>query len=626
MPCSNASAKCSLSESDFLREMLSRVSSKPGVYLMKDAKDRIIYVGKAKNLKKRLSSYFNRPDQHDMKTGVLVKRIATFDTIITSSEQEALILEATLIKRHKPRYNVILKDDKRYPSLRINVREPYPYISVVRKIAKDGSLYFGPFASGKAVHQTLKIIRKTFKLRKCKTKDFMKRSRPCLNYQIGACLGPCCLDVDLEAYREMVKEVSLFLKGSAPELIRKIKKEMLAAAEGQEFEKAAELRDKLIAIEKTIEKQVVVTTDQVDRDILAIARTPEHSLITMLFVRGGFLMGTRHFSFAETMANDAEMMGAFIRQYYETNQFIPKEILIPAAIEDAPLLEDWLKTIKGQNVHIRHPLRGEKRLLIKMALQNAEKELRERIASGATVTEMLLRLQKRLHMDTLPMRIECFDNSNIAGAHPVAAMVVFEKGKADKASYRKYTIKTVRQQDDYAYMAEVLERRYAKGDESRPFPDLLMVDGGKGQLNIALAVIKALDLEDEFQLIGIAKKDEKRGETADKIFLPGRSNPVNFGRDGDLLLFLQRIRDEAHRFAISFHRRRRNKTSIQSALDSIPGIGQKRKEMLFSHFGGIRQMAAASPDEISALPGMNRKVAEAVVNALSGGCHETQNN
>lgn len=607
------------------QDLLPRVPTNPGVYLMKDAGGRIIYVGKAKNLKKRLSSYFQRPDQHDLKTGILVEKIASFDTIITPSEQEALILESTLIKRYKPRYNVILKDDKRYPLLRINIREPYPYITVVRKFAKDGALYFGPFTSGKAVHRTLKVIRKTFKLRKCKTRELVKRSRPCLNYQIGACLGPCCNEVDRETYRDIVREVSLFLKGRAPELLKTIKNDMLAAAERQDFETAAELRDKLFAIEKITERQAVVATDQLDRDVLAIASMQGHTLLTVLYIRGGYLMASRHFSISQTLAGPAEMIEAFIRQHYEDNQFIPKEILVPAAIESRALLEEWLKTLKGQNVRIHIPVRGEKRRLIDMAHENAAIELRTRIESGRAADEVLDRLQRRLHMDTRPMRIECFDNSHISGTHPVAGMVVFEGGTPDKSSYRKFSLKSVAESDDYAYMTEVLTRRFGKKDEHRPFPDLLMVDGGKGQLNIARAVVRSLGLDGEFQLIGIAKKDEGKGESADKIFLPGRSNPVNFGKDSDLLLFLQRIRDEAHRFAVSFHRQTRKQGAIRSALDTIPGIGSKRKKTLLTHFGGIHRIASASLEEISALPGMNRKIAETVINALAGDRHETEN-
>jgi len=602
-----------------LHEKLSGVSSDPGVYLMKNKAGKVIYVGKASNLKKRLTSYFKTPDSRkpDLKTQVLITKISTFDTLITASEQEALILESNLIKRYRPRYNVILKDDKRYLSLRLDVKNPYPSLSLVRKIANDGALYFGPFASSQAVRRTLKFINKTFNLRKCKTRDLKNRSRPCLNYQMGTCLAPCCFEVDESVYTENVKEVILFLKGRTPDLIRKIKQEMNAAALVQEYEKAALLRDKFFALEKTLEKQVAVTTDLVDRDILAIVKGPDFSLITLLFVRGGFLLGNLHFTFKEAISSDEEIIGAFLRQYYENARFVPKEILVPIVLEDTALFEEWLKSLKKEKVSIFRPVRGEKARLVEMAVQNAKNELENRIASDSADRDILSRLQMRLKISSLPTRIECFDISNISGTDPVASMVVFENGKPHKSSYRKYRIKTVEGPDDYACMYEVLKRRYGKGERSRPFPDLLMVDGGKGQINIAVSVLKELNIEADFEIIGIAKKDETKGETEDKIYKPGRANPVNLGREGDLLFLLQRIRDEAHRFAITFHRKRRTKRSITSALDAVPGIGQKRKKTLLKHFGSIKKIRAATLEELSALPGMNRKAAEAVRQRLA---------
>ena len=604
---------------DSLLEKIAVVSSEPGVYLMKDAGGDVIYVGKAGNLKKRLISYFTRPGQLDIKTGVLVKKISTIETIITGTEKEALILESNLIKRYKPRYNVILKDDKRYPSLCLDIKSPYPNLSIVRKIKKDGTLYFGPFTSSAAVNQTLRIIHKTFKLRKCKTKDFKNRTRPCMNYQIKVCLAPCCLNVDKTRYNEMVEEVILFLKGRTHELIQKIKKDMISASQVQDYEKAAVLRDKMIDIEKTLERQVAVTTDFKDRDVIAIVRSPEFSLITLLFIRGGYLLGTRNFSFSETLSNDEEMIETFIRQHYEKNPFIPKEILLPIFLKDASLLEDWLCNIKGEKVSVIRPQRGEKKHLVKMAIQNAEDKLKDLIASTAADMDILVRLQKHLKMDRTPRRIECLDISNISRTEAVAGMVVFEDGKPKKPLYRKYKIKTVAKQNDYACMAEVLKRRYGRGEKSKPFPDILMVDGGKGHLNIAVSVTNELKLDGNFEILGIAKKDETRGETEDKIYKSGRVNPVNFSRGRDLLFFLQKIRNEAHRFAISFHRNRRTMTSMRSALDTIPGIGKKRKETLVKHFGGIQRLSRATLDEMSSLPGMNRKVAEAVKKGLAEG-------
>ncbi len=604
-----------------IQDKLAMVTSGPGVYVMKDDEDRVIYVGKARNLKKRLASYFSRSRtgllHPDIKTVILVKKISNFETIITGTEKEALILESNLIKRYRPRYNVILKDDKRYPCLRLNVTIPYPNLTVVRKIKKDGDLYFGPFASSAAVRKTLKIVHKTFKLRKCKVKDFKNRSRPCINYQMGACLAPCCLDVDKNRYHEIVKEVILFLKGRTPDLIQKTKKKMISAANKQDYEKAAVLRDKMFALEQIIEKQVAVTNDFKDRDVIGIAGSHEYSVITVLFVRSGFLLGTRHFNFSEIMSTKEEMIEAFIRQYYKKTPFVPEEILIPTQLEDASLLEESLSCIKGKKVRILGPKRGEKLRLVKLASRNAENSLKEFRASAATHMEILIQLKKRLKMDKIPQRIECFDISSISGTEAVAGMVVFEKGKPNKSLYRKYSLKSVDAQDDYSCMAEVLKRRYGNGEKSKPYPDILMVDGGKGQLNIAVSVIESFKLEQTFQIISIAKKNESKGETQDKIYKPGQVNPVNMGRGGEPLLFLERIRDKSHGFAISFHRKRRGKRFIRSALDSIPGVGKKRKATLLTHFKSIKKIRAATLEELSALPGINRNVAKSVKKALN---------
>jgi excinuclease ABC subunit C len=611
----------SLSPSDHrikdLQDNLSRVPSAPGVYLMKDSQGDILYIGKAQNLKKRLASYFGKTGISDIKTGVLIDKIFNFETIITASEKEALILESNLIKRYKPRYNVVLKDDKRYPSLRLDVEHSYPKLSIVRKIKKDGALYFGPYSSAQAVRETLKVINKTFKLRKCSDREFKTRTRPCLNCQMQGCLAPCCRDVDKKIYDDMVKEVVLFLKGRTPELIRKVKKDMVVAAEAQDFERAAVLRDKVFSLERTVEKQVAVSTDFKDRDVIAIARSSEIFLVTIFHVRGGFLLGTRNFYFSETMSNDEEILGIFIRQYYEKAHFIPKEILLSKRLEDSGLIEEWLRNLKGEKVVILRPHRGEKARLLNMAVQNAEKCLKDRLSAIAGELETLNRLQNRLNLARLPMRIECFDNSNLSGTEPVAGMVVFENGKSKKSAYRKYKIRTVIQPDDYAYMEEVLRRRYGKGEKSKPFPDLLMVDGGKGQLNIAVSVMRNLNLEKEFEIIGIAKKDIKKGEDQDKIYRPGRVNPINFGREGNLLLFLQKIRDEAHRYAIAFQRKRRKMRSLRSALDEVPGIGKKRKETLLTHFESITGIRSATLEELCTVPGINLRIATIIKKQLS---------
>lgn len=598
---------------DLLTQQLSRVVTDPGVYLMKDTQGRILYVGKARNLKKRLQSYFQKGRPHDPKTTMLLSKVAGFDTIVTRTEKEALILESNLIKRHRPRYNVVLKDDKRYPSLKLNLKDTYPNLSIVRKIQNDGSLYFGPYASAGAVRQTLKFIHKTFKLRKCNSKMFANRNRPCLNYQMGMCLGPCCRQVDPKDYNEIVKEVISFLRGRTPDLIRKVEKQMQEAASSHEFEKAAELRNKMFALQKTLERQVTVSTDLKDRDVIGMTADNGALAATLLRVRGGFLLGSRHFFFNETIGSNADQMGAFLRQYYEeSTQTIPPEIIVSDLPDDADLIESYLSEKRGTRVRITGPVRGDKAKLVHIAVQNAVHALTEYLQAEDTQTALLQRLQKKLKLNRPPQRIECFDNSNLAGTQPVSGMVVFENAQPRNSAYRHYILQSLEKPDDYANMAEVLNRRYGKAEQSLPMPDLLLVDGGKGQLNIALSVLSELNLSGSFDVAGIAKKDLLQGETQDKIYLAGRANPVQFGRDTDLLMFLQRIRDEAHRWAISFQRVRRKKASLVSKLDEIPGIGPRRKAMLLKHFGSLENIANTPLEQLRALPGISLKTAQAI--------------
>lgn len=602
-----------------LRAELPQLPISAGVYLMRDADGEVIYVGKARNLKMRLGAYVKNSGRTDTKTAVLIRKIAAVETIVTASEKEALILESNLIKRYRPRYNVDLKDDKRYPSLRLDTRHPFPRLSIVRKIKKDGALYFGPYASAQSVRQTLKIINKNFKIRKCSDREFKTRTRPCLHCQMQGCTAPCCRDVDADTYADMVNEVVLFLKGRTPDLIHKMKKNMAAASESLDFEQAAVLRDRIFALERTLEKQAVVTTDFKDRDVVATAGNQRLALVTLLTVRGGFLQGFRSYPINETMSNEAEIVAAFLRQYYEHASFIPKEILVSESPDDAELIEEWLRNVKGERVRLIHPHRGEKARLLRMAVENAAKELSEQLAARAAKVDFLERLAKRLHLSAIPQRIECFDNSTLFGAQPVASMAVFTDGRPDKAAYRRYKIRSVTVPDDYASMREVLSRRLGKGDASEPLPNMIMVDGGKGQLGIALAVVSELGLLKRIDLIAIAKRDDKRAEKHDKIFLPKRANPVQFGRDSDLLLFLQHIRDEAHRFAIDYHRRRRQKKTLQSELDSIPGVGRKRKEQLLRHFKSVKKIRESTVEELGGLPGISRTLAETILRSLAQG-------
>ena len=595
----------------FMINDLNNLPTGPGVYLMKSSKGKVIYVGKAANLKKRVSSYFKRP-LPDPKTAVMVRHIVSFDTILTLTEKEALIFEANLIKKHQPHYNVILKNGKGYPLIRLDRTHAFPNLGVVRKINKDGSLYFGPYSSAHSMHQTLKFIKKNFKLRKCINKNFQARIRPCIQYQMKACLGPCCLDVNGDTYAKIIKEVSMFLKGRTPQLIKHLKSEMQTAADQLSYELAAELRDRINALEKTLEQQVSVSSDLKNRDVIGMVHGADTALLTLMFVRSGCLTGTRNFNLPAPLAGPKEIIRAFIRQYYQQAELIPAEIIVPTPLEDSLLIQESLQEIKGSKVKIHVPARGPKKQLLQMAIQNADQAFQDFLTNVRADHELLRRLQKILRLPKFPQRIECFDNSNIAGTHPVAGMVVFQDGRRDKSAYRTYKIKTVPQQDDYAYMAEVLKRRFNR--PSLPFPDLLMVDGGKGQLNVALRILQELNLIDKLNVIGIAKAEMRCRH--DKIYKPGVANSINFSQDLDLLLFLQRIRDESHRFAISFHRQQRSKTLVHSALDSIPGIGIQRKKNLLQYFGSIKKIQEAELKTIAGLPGFNQKLACAVSTAL----------
>ncbi len=603
--------------SNHLAGRINAISDGPGVYLMKAAGGEIIYVGKAINLQKRVASYFQRQDALSAKTALMVARVTDIETVVTASEKAALILESNLIKRHRPRFNVVLKDDKRYPSIRIDIHATYPKIEIVRKTPNDGAVYFGPYSSAHAVRQTVKLINKTFPLRKCSDRTLHNRTRPCIHHQMGQCLAPCCLTVDPKLYRGIVKEVILFLKGRTPELIKRIRRHMLKAAAEQEFERAAVLRDRVVALEKTLERQVTVTTDFLDRDVIGISGSSDFRLVTVMTIRRGFLQGVRHFEIVHAAPEKGELVAQFLAQYYQQVPVIPVEVLVPELPDNNTLLEETLSEWRQRRVKVRRPQRGEKRKLLEMAENNSANVLRERIQKATRENAVLEALQRRLRMERMPTRIECFDNSNLAGTNPVSAMVVFVNGRPSKADYRRFSIRTVSSPDDYASMAEVLSRRYGKIGQSNPEPDLLLVDGGKGQLNIAVAVIDQLGLTGRFAIAGIAKKDAAKEETQDKVYLPNRANPVNLGADGRLLLMLQQIRDEAHRFAVTFQRKQRTRKMVTSALDGVAGVGPKRKSMLMKHFGSLKKIRAATVDELSGLPGINKTMAKSIKRTLS---------
>jgi excinuclease ABC subunit C len=600
-------------------EKYRQAPNTPGVYLMKDARGRIIYVGKAKDLKKRLSSYFVKKKNYDPKTAALIEMIKDFEIIITSSGHEAFILESNLIKEHNPKYNVILKDGKNYPLLRIDMNETYPAIQRVRKINKDKALYFGPYSSSYSVNKTLKQIQKIFKLRKCRNTQFRNRSRPCLNFQIKACLGPCCNDVSPAEYKKQVQDAILFLKGKSGQVVKNLKASMMVFSSTMEYEKAAQMRDTIIAIENIMEKQVVVSPDMKDRDIIAFAAGKGRGVVVVMAVRSGYLIDTAHYPLDLGFKEPNEILSAFLAQYYKNSLFLPSFILLNQEIENSEFLEHLFSEKKGKKVAINIPVRGEKRRLVEMAHINALRELDKRLLKEEAERASILMLKELLGMEKLPLRIECFDNSNLSGQDPVSSMVVFKDGRPDKNDYRKYIIRDLDFQDDYAYMYQVLSRRFSKDPSEMAYPDLLVVDGGKGQLGMAVAVIKDLNIENRFLVAGLAKKNEAKGEKFDKIYIPGRSNPLNTTQAKKALYLLQQVRDEAHRFAITFQRNRREKRAGLSILDTIPGIGPKKKKVLLKHFKGIAKMKAASIEDIAALSGMNKLLAKAVSRALNKG-------
>jgi len=481
---------------DHLSKKYQSSPSHPGVYLMKDDQGEIIYVGKAVNLKKRLSSYFVREGGHDLKTKILIGKIADFEFIVTATEHEALILESNLIKTHRPRYNVLLKDGKNYPLIRLDISQDYPSLEVVRKIKGDGALYFGPYSSSAGVRSTIKTVNKIFRLRKCKTTQFRNRTRPCLNFQINACLGVCCHPVPRDEYHLIVRDVVLFLKGRAPELIRRLKQEMGEASCALEYERAAYLRDTVSAIEKSLERQVVVTPDLEDRDVAAWVEQEGRAMIALLFVRSGYLVGTRYEIFEMGINTRSELLEAFLGHYYGKTPFVPGQILLSDTLENQDLIGEHLTAIRGKKVVLHVPVRGEKRRLVEMAEVNGRIRLKNELSREAEIKRVLIMLQHLMDMDRLPRRMECFDNSHLAGTDSVSSMVVFTNGVPDKGSYRKFILKDTQAGDDYGAMTEVLTRRFRNGD--LPLPDLLVVDGGKGQLAMAVAVLEELGLSGQF--------------------------------------------------------------------------------------------------------------------------------
>jgi excinuclease ABC subunit C len=615
-----------------LKERLSALPSKPGVYLMKDALGHVIYVGKAINLRNRVRSYFRASNGQTRKLRRLVHNIADFEFIVTGSELEALILECNLIKKHRPHYNVRLKDDKRYPYIKITMQEDYPRIYTVRRMQDDGSRYFGPYTSSKAVRQTMETLRKLFPYLSCKREITGNDRRPCLYYHIGRCAGPCIGAISQKEYRALIQQIILFLEGKQERIIQDLQEQMERAAQALDFERAAALRDQVQALRTVIEKQRIVFAAGNDEDVIAFAREDGQACVQTFFIRGGKLIGREYFVLTGTQDEDAEeIMTSFVKQFYDQAAYVPPKILVQHNVDEAMVIESWLRHKRGTKVTIHVPRRGRGRELVKMVAENAAETLAqlraEWAAEQAKQVTALEELRKHLELDEAPTRIECYDISNIQGKAATGSMVVFVKGVARKSEYRRFRIKTVAGADDYAMLQEVLRRRFkgvaasrqqgAGSEKEQPsadqsgwgiLPDLLIVDGGKGQLNAALEVMTESGVED-VPVIGLAKQREE-------VFLAGRSKPILLPRDSQGLYLLQRIRDEAHRFAIQYHRKLRKKKGMTSALDAIPGIGPKRRQALLKRFGSVDAIREASVEELAAVPGMNWEVAARVKEVL----------
>ena len=591
---------------DIVEEKLRLLPDSPGVYIMKDAKGRIIYVGKAVVLKNRVRQYFQSGKHQAPKVRAMVAKIADFETILTHSEVEALILECNLIKKHRPRYNISLKDDKSYPYLKVTLADEYPRVVVTRRVTKDGSRYFGPYTSAGAMHESVKLLKRLFPLRTCKN---MKVERPCLEYHIKRCLAPCCEPVDKEEYGAMIREVCLFLEGRTEQVEKELSRRMTEAAEDYDFERAARLRDQLAAVRKVAEKQNIVTGSG-DQDAIGMARSGLGAVVMVFLIRAGKMVGREHFLLSGSEEEtDEALLTAFLKQYYHRAAFVPREILLPFPIEETELLEGWLAERKGAKVALAVPQRGTKHDIVQMATGNAAKFLADEETRRSLLDEQTLgaveELGRYLGLKHPPRRMECFDISHNQGQETVASMVVFEDGAPKKSDYRRFKIRSTEgKPDDFLSMREVTTRRYV-GLPEEELPDLIIIDGGKGQLSSALEIIRHAAGHKDVPVVGLAKQFEL-------VFTEGNSEPVELPRRSQALYLIQRIRDEAHRFAITFHRKLRGKRNLVSVLDHIVGIGPKRRQSLRTHFGSLEKIKEASVEELAAAPGMNRTSAEAV--------------
>lgn len=602
---------------------LSAVPLKPGVYIHRDSDGKVIYVGKSSALKNRLRSYFGATKGLDAKTTELVNRIHDFEYIVTDSEQEALLLENSLIKKHRPKYNVRLKDDKTYPYIKVDLSEEFPRVYVTRRTIKDNARYFGPFASAGSVRKTLDLLKRLFPYRSCTKAITGNDERPCLEYHIKRCVAPCTGYSSKEEYSKVIDQVLMFLEGNTKEVVKELKHAMLEASSQLEFERAGALRDRLKAIEKVYEGQKVVGLGKENLDVVGIAYGGEEAWVEIFFIRNGNLTGRDNFTMSGTRDESGrEILARFIEQFYASSSYVPRKILVPEPTGRKQALITWLETMRNGPVDITIPQRGAKRRLIEMISENAEQGLEQLklkwISDSTRMETAMSELQEELNLPELPRRIECYDISHIQGTNTVASMSVFNNGQPFSSDYRRFKIKTHDGNDDFASMREVLSRRFKRlknaregGSENASFastPNLVLIDGGKGQLSSAVEAMLHLGLQD-IQIASIAKREEE-------IFLPDSAEPVIMPRNSQGLFLLQRARDEAHRFAITFHRNLRGKSSIKSALDQVPGVGPKRRKMLIRSFGSIKGVREATEEQIAAVPGMTAKIARQIKDHL----------
>jgi len=615
-----------MTDSEKIKSILATLPDKPGCYLMKDADGTIIYVGKAINLKNRVRSYFQQSSDHTYKTRQMVRKIRDIEWIVVASELEALILEMNLIKEHRPFYNVRLKDDKRYPYIKVHWADPFPKLSVTRNMVNDGSRYFGPYTSVWAVHQTLDILRKIFPYLTCAREITGNDERACLYYDIKLCSAPCIGAVNQEEYRQMIDDLCRFLEGRTDPIMNRLKEAMTQASENLDYEKAAVYRDQIQAIDRVVERQKIISDERQDSDVIAMARSKGEACVQVFFIRSGKLIGREYFILEGTEAEEnSEILEEFVKQFYSQAAYVPNKVMLPQEVEEARIIKEWLNTRRGgEKVQLTVPKRGQGKELIQMASENARETLKSLEirwkADKDRQHQALGEIQAVLGMAEIPNRIECYDISNTQGTSSVGSMVVFEQGVPAKKNYRRFNIKTVNQPDDFASMREVLKRRLSRyiteqQEKDTPgykpdlafsiLPDLLIVDGGKGQLRQAIEILEEFGLQGEFTIAGLAKQEEE-------LFLPGKSDSVRLDDHSQGFYLVQRIRDEAHRFAITAHRNQRGKIGLASRLDVIPGVGPARRKELINRFGSIDGILAASVEEISQIKGISKEMAQAI--------------